>query len=384
MILADGIVAVRNPIPPVADMQRRVRMAQRFVFDAGAVKAAHDVRMSKPSSLLSAIHLCRPPYPRTWIEYPFPALLSARDMSPAPPGSPRPTPDRVGFLIEPFTMNLPEHGVSGENDVVTVAWSFSDRGIVNVCPIAILMRPDGDVYDHQLAVDEISRPLVMAMRHGMKEPWPAAPPRPTVEEAREALASKKLLHDHLPEKELEAFVRLCDYTSSMIAPCWAEYLMEKWLELMKLPDGAIRRQTLVDVMWREGMKDLEGEPSFLRAMLLLLNSRNAVAIEPEDMSRLNKVRRKNGKVPLLNRSIVRISLSAVQARRAYGSTTVPNEARRLHLVRGHFKVKKHGIYWWNSHMRGDPKFGSTGRDRYELKTSEAEKASRKLTESFRR
>lgn len=31
---------------------------------------------------------------------------------------------------------------------------------------------------------------------------------------------------------------------------------------------------------------------------------------------------------------------------------------RLHAVRGHFKVRKHGVYWWSDFMRGDPRRGS--------------------------
>lgn len=33
-------------------------------------------------------------------------------------------------------------------------------------------------------------------------------------------------------------------------------------------------------------------------------------------------------------------------------------AKRLHVTRGHFKVRKTGIFWWNQHWRGDAKLGT--------------------------
>jgi hypothetical protein len=42
---------------------------------------------------------------------------------------------------------------------------------------------------------------------------------------------------------------------------------------------------------------------------------------------------------------------------------------RAHFVRGHFKVRKTGIFWWSAYQRGDPKLGFVHKD-YKLRLPE--------------
>jgi hypothetical protein len=87
--------------------------------------------------------------------------------------------------------------------------------------------------------------------------------------------------------------------------------------------------------------------------LLLLNARNrvvAIAAAP-DLSRLNRARRKRGKPELLAASTVTLDLSRplMQAeRRGHGRDRAAIEA---HLVRGHFKLRKTGVFWWSPFAR---------------------------------
>jgi hypothetical protein len=102
--------------------------------------------------------------------------------------------------------------------------------------------------------------------------------------------------------------------------------------------------------------DITGEPGMLQCVILLLNSKNLTAVEtvpaPE---RLNKQRARKGREPLLGYSTIRIKLSRTLAQRA-GAHGERNPAR-VHVVSGHFKVRKSGVYWWNDHTRGDPTQG---------------------------
>jgi hypothetical protein len=108
--------------------------------------------------------------------------------------------------------------------------------------------------------------------------------------------------------------------------------------------------------WEAAVADMTGEPGTIRAVIMLLNSRNATISDyvpaPE---RLNVQRAKRRKAPLLDRTTVRIRLSRFEAARA--ASQGQREAIRQHLVRGHFKLRRSGIYWWADHQRGDPACG---------------------------
>jgi hypothetical protein len=45
---------------------------------------------------------------------------------------------------------------------------------------------------------------------------------------------------------------------------------------------------------------------------------------------------------------------------------VNREAARQHLVRGHFKIRKTGVYWWAPFLRGDARHGTIKRHEYEV------------------
>jgi hypothetical protein len=99
--------------------------------------------------------------------------------------------------------------------------------------------------------------------------------------------------------------------------------------------------------------DWAGEPGFLLAVIGLLNARNVVEMQSVDYDKLNKARIKRGKLPLFEHKILKIAER--QQRRVYG----PDGARgdftpmRGHIVRGHFKTRKTGIFFWHPFGRGD-------------------------------
>ena len=101
------------------------------------------------------------------------------------------------------------------------------------------------------------------------------------------------------------------------------------------------------------------------AALALLNSRNLVVKTPADLTRLNHARTKRGELPLLSYSTVRITLNKRDARVAAEHGLSSAEIRR-HAVRGHFKIKKHGIYWWRPFLRGNPMVGEVKHHSYEV------------------
>lgn len=45
---------------------------------------------------------------------------------------------------------------------------------------------------------------------------------------------------------------------------------------------------------------------------------------------------------------------------------IPTGQHRAHLVRGHFKVRKSGVFWWMPFVRGNQKLGFVHKH-YEVK-----------------
>lgn len=104
-------------------------------------------------------------------------------------------------------------------------------------------------------------------------------------------------------------------------------------------------------------KDLGGEGHNLFAILMLLMARNAVTTRPSNLTKINRARRKRGRIELLDHVEVDMSLSRVQRRRHDLGAGAGHRPTRLHMVSGHLKVRKSGIYWWRPHLRGDASKG---------------------------
>ena len=99
-------------------------------------------------------------------------------------------------------------------------------------------------------------------------------------------------------------------------------------------------------------------------LIVILTARGTPAeIGPEtDYTRLNRQRVRNGKPALLdvrpvNWNVKRIIQPANPNQVGLGLYKV-----RAHLVRGHYKVTKHGSYWWNPFYRGVGPNPTDGRD----------------------
>ena len=92
-------------------------------------------------------------------------------------------------------------------------------------------------------------------------------------------------------------------------------------------------------------------------------SRNLVECKSGDLARLNSARRRSGNRTLLDYSEVTISLSK-RDRAAAKSHAVSSTDLRRHIVRGHFKVRKGGIFWWRPCIRGSAAAGTVVRTGY--------------------
>ena len=107
--------------------------------------------------------------------------------------------------------------------------------------------------------------------------------------------------------------------------------------------------------------DWQGEPKFIAAALELMNSRNAVEqLAVEIPPKVNKRRRRDGKLPFLGYQLLRIPGRYKHKHIASGE--VDGRQLRAHFVRGHYKVRRTGVFFWSAFQRGNPTLGFVHKD----------------------
>ena len=119
-------------------------------------------------------------------------------------------------------------------------------------------------------------------------------------------------------------------------------------------------ESLQDFLLQRSENDWRGEGSFWLATLGLLNCRNAAEVRKIDNIELNKKRRRLGREPLTDHHLCLIRLGKNDVSSVVGEG---DDSRiRAHFVRGHFKIRKSGIFWWSPFMRGDLALGFAAKD----------------------
>ena len=79
--------------------------------------------------------------------------------------------------------------------------------------------------------------------------------------------------------------------------------------------------------------------------------------------KLNNLRRLRGKTLYFAHKTIQLKLS--EEEQLLIKQTGARGESRAHLVRGHFKVRKNGVFWWSFHIRGDAGKGWINKD-YEV------------------
>jgi hypothetical protein len=114
-----------------------------------------------------------------------------------------------------------------------------------------------------------------------------------------------------------------------------------------LPEATLRHSSLSDWL---------GEGAFALAVLALLNTKNIVQVGSVDRSKINRARIRRGKEPFFTYKMLQIS-NKVLTREFSHDAEDGDRKLRAHFVRGHFKVRKSGVFFWSSFVRGDLKNG---------------------------
>jgi hypothetical protein len=127
---------------------------------------------------------------------------------------------------------------------------------------------------------------------------------------------------------------------------WAEYYGSAGLS--RLEDEAVTRHVLGTIAI---------DIPLLLAFLLLLASRTSLPRNVQNLERLNRARRKDGKVSLLDHIEVRSPVLPEYLPYHHSDPHGIRRAPRLHHVRGHLVRRGSSLFWRVPHLRGSARSG---------------------------
>lgn len=179
-------------------------------------------------------------------------------------------------------------------------WRYADSGIVEVAPVAMVLNP---------------QPAVAAK-----------------------LTPIQIRHPQHPEHPIDMF--------AMPSPAWAPLLADP-VASRALTAGYQDPDTL-HRMVQESCEEL---PTAIYAALMLINCKSGVSatsiparVAPSGYGK--KLKRKHS-----SPAYTVLSLTEIENVAPTGYTSMRLDIT-AHYVRGHFKIRKGGVYWWNSFVRG--------------------------------
>jgi hypothetical protein len=166
-------------------------------------------------------------------------------------------------------------------------------------------------------------------------------------------SSERLLGEPLPPLPVALMLR-CDAGAKELSFCETDGISFDTLETLS---GA---HSFGETLRQSAEKEWVGGPKFLLATLALLNARNASEIVDIDMTKSNK-RRKLLRKPLLYDYHL-LCIPSRYKQRNVESAGEDTRQLRAHFVRGHFKLRKTGLFFWSAYQRGNVALGFAHKD----------------------
>jgi hypothetical protein len=104
-------------------------------------------------------------------------------------------------------------------------------------------------------------------------------------------------------------------------------------------------------------KDWEGDKRFILSLMVALNSRNCLDIQHRTVREINRHRSVRVRPATLDHKEVRIRLSRTTENRMRAAGASDPREIAWHKVRGHWKLRRTGIFFWRPFTRGNPAEG---------------------------
>ena len=321
--------ALRNWLAMTAD---EVRAADRFVLTREAVEIMTHIQESRPSSLLAGLGVCRLLHRRMWIEFTLADRLSVLkeigvlDTSQID-GSKI---GRVGFLLEATDDSM----LRGHFQVV-IQGSHK-----HATPILLPIRVSFDfspVEDNTVVEAHKTRGTFQ-----------------TVE-----MLSKKI--ERTPNRlyrnarSRDQWQAVCDF-NNIFDPSYHPEISALYGAMVQHDNEQNARTQL-----EQWGKICTSETRFLLGCLMMLNSRNLAMIESLSPKEINRGLPKGEPHVQIGHRRVTVRLSRVQQNREKAVNARGGEVAR-HKVRGHWKVRKSGVFLWRPFERGNAEKGFVSKE----------------------
>ena len=351
MNLADAIVQSEcMPLMLGAEKFRRltnkISDAQKFVFDQAASQASTDLSFGRAQSLVDAIDFARCPFQNTWIE------LDVRHLPAAEPGLDE---GPIYGVVGGSTIPVDRHGYlfqsnpAGTMGRVSMFWEHTkayQRQTETFQATGLMVGPQSAIFEigfHFSEADEDEELEERIFRKAIKEG-----------SKHIGLLIPKMKDAIWTEKDRPALQAIQDR--------FAISAKNQFIEGSPYQDELKRKRTPQQIMDTIS-RDCKNEFSFIISMLTLLNCRSSVVFSDRNPKKVNAARLRRKQIPYFAHQVVELKLSGDERRllKQAGEKDSP----RAHLVRGHFKVRKAGVYWWSAHVRGDASKGWVNKD-YEV------------------
>jgi hypothetical protein len=102
-----------------------------------------------------------------------------------------------------------------------------------------------------------------------------------------------------------------------------------------------------------GVTYLERAAADILSLLLIINSPSRVLeiADGADNARINAKRARKGRPPLVNLRAIQFDVARFQVALPVGTSTGTQTEVAEHFVRGHFKQRETGVFWWSPHVR---------------------------------
>ena len=325
-ICENGIVEfdrrLMDPVIKAIGAAQKYSLAPQFA--AVADKLGEDF-----GSLVKAFPFCRLPYPRVWIEVVHLDRPKFAQSAVQAPGF-QVQPKRVGFLCTATRKDLSAWKTH-------LFWSITkaERPGCNAAAFALqcdMTYPIGRLQSSELQKEEKIN-----------------------NEFRHDIFGKIEAHPGWQHSSNSVKLAMINHTN--VVPADYGMPMPYGIETHRIPE-------FYDVISQLARSDWAGEASYLLAVIGLMNARNAAEMLPVNYTKLNKARLKRNDKPLFEHHVLKIH-SRIQQRVPLTGKGGDHSAMRGHFVRGHFKTRKNGIFFWHPFARGDFTKGTIHKD-YEL------------------
>jgi hypothetical protein len=278
-LLRGGFKVDHPAVSVFPTLTERLKGIPRFLFDEAAINTAVEITLGRPKIILDALSSVRVPYPAMWVEWPESGRERLRAEFEGLITDARPLPSRVGFLLEA------DQG--GRSGTATWVWNggLGPDTPPNVGPISPFFN-----LDHHFHF----QPREGFLRGNLAQIW---------------------LGNAVQEKALLDIWHTAEHRLSDWGVAYCNFYGIKSLEWM--------------------FADVYGEYIMIWAIILMLtSSRKVIDYRPVDRSKINHIRSRKSKTPLLDHTEVILhinsSLNGIgQRRQPLGYS---RKSPRIHMV----------------------------------------------------